>query len=159
MRAFDDNELIWVKNELIPGYKKGVIHKRTGEFSYNVEVENSLVRKHADQLKTRLPVTEETETIKQDGASIRADSGESETERKVTENEDSKVTDNLDMEQKPIRKSSLVSRPPTIPYNEYLKEWQKKHLFRGEDDVIESEDAHSGGRGRGELEYTFTSNI
>ncbi|KII72464.1 hypothetical protein RF11_07054 [Thelohanellus kitauei] len=58
LREFNVN--VWIQNELNPGFRKGIIKKRTGELSYNVEVDGKTKRKHADNLKFRFENNQST---------------------------------------------------------------------------------------------------
>jgi hypothetical protein len=52
-RSFKDSDAVWVLNPSGSGYQPGEIHRRTGPLSYNVLMNEKIVRKHADQLRLR----------------------------------------------------------------------------------------------------------
>ena len=52
-REFEEEEEVWVLNINGKGYIGGKIKKKTGPYSYIVEIGNKFHRKHSDQLRTR----------------------------------------------------------------------------------------------------------
>ncbi|BES88660.1 Hypothetical protein NTJ_01466 [Nesidiocoris tenuis] len=53
-RNFVKGEKVWVSNTTEKGYTEGIIVKKTGDVSYQVEVDGLIKRKHADQMKKRV---------------------------------------------------------------------------------------------------------
>ncbi|KII66258.1 Gag-Pol polyprotein [Thelohanellus kitauei] len=129
-RNFETGDLVWTKNELLPGFSKGTITKKTGELSYHVDVDGITKRKHADHLKRRFQDSDYNVVEKR------------QTDENSIENLDNfenteSLNDNSpDMDDVQIpRRSSRIRKPPKRFYDEYLKEWQQKNLLEGEDDV------------------------
>ncbi|KII70026.1 hypothetical protein RF11_01331 [Thelohanellus kitauei] len=60
-REFEPDQPVWIKNELEPGYHSGTILRRTGELSYEVNVDGKVKRKHADHLNGRYPREEDAD--------------------------------------------------------------------------------------------------
>ncbi|KAF6208888.1 hypothetical protein GE061_014630 [Apolygus lucorum] len=51
LKNFEEGDKVWVTNTDGNGYKQGLIRRQSDEFSYKVEVNGILKRKHADQLR------------------------------------------------------------------------------------------------------------
>ena len=68
-RWFFEDEAVWVQKPLQQGYEAGIIKKRFSDYSYLVDVNGVVRRKHADQLRVRhkeqsdKPVAEERDTF------------------------------------------------------------------------------------------------
>eukprot|EP00731_Ephydatia_muelleri_P006906 Em0003g1154a len=59
LRIFRDGDEVWVQRPTSKRYDEGIIVRRTGDVSYLVETGGQVKRKHADQLRTKMAISEE----------------------------------------------------------------------------------------------------
>ncbi|KAF6213330.1 hypothetical protein GE061_011049 [Apolygus lucorum] len=60
LKNFEEGDKLWVTDTDGNGYKQGLIRRQSDEFSYKVEVNGTLKRKHADQLRKCICAEQET---------------------------------------------------------------------------------------------------
>ncbi|KAF6202619.1 hypothetical protein GE061_003018 [Apolygus lucorum] len=60
LKDFEEGDKVWITNTDGKEYKQGLIRRQSDEYSYKVEVNGIMKRKHADQLKKRICAEQET---------------------------------------------------------------------------------------------------
>ncbi|KFD54652.1 hypothetical protein M513_04352 [Trichuris suis] len=126
-RSFAIGEKVYVYDQNEPNYKKGIVVQRTADNSYIVSYGGNQVRKHADHLRHRV----ETFDIEQTSVTNEEENqGEAHTDRHqerrqkwiFDDNETECKAEGQKEEQRHVRKR----RPPTYPYDAYLRNTRLK---------------------------------
>ncbi|KII72732.1 hypothetical protein RF11_00582 [Thelohanellus kitauei] len=87
-REFQEDEPVWIKNELHKGYRQGVITKRTADLSYEVRTDKGSIKKHADQLKSNKTQIHSNENESPESTYSEVEADEVETQRNEQTPED-----------------------------------------------------------------------
>lgn len=131
IRSFEEGQDVWVKNELEPGWRPGVVGRKTGELSYEVNVGGQAKRKHADQLRERSGAVDETpaptlmdtrhpaepkEVVPQDNQEVvpqdsQEELGQQDGNRNAMAEQPGKTSVPAG-EQPPLRRSTRIRNPP-----------------------------------------------
>lgn len=64
-RSFFEGEEVWVQRTHGKGHEKGTVHRKTAEYSYIVNINGKLHRKHADQMRSANQTEQQSEDIEE----------------------------------------------------------------------------------------------
>eukprot|EP00731_Ephydatia_muelleri_P032561 Em0024g105a len=135
-RFFEEGEQVWVQRIQGKGYDAGGIVQKLSDYSYLVEVDGRVCRKHADQLKRTETEPETCQDIPQDSSVDQAeplqveedkmlgdvnvpDSPEGQEEERSPSGESSSLDEHFS--QALPRRSSRLKKPVVRPYDQYLE--------------------------------------